>query len=68
MSWIEGTPKPNELIGRVCKYYLVQDEYTDMHVAHYIGNNKWMLIDGHDYIYDVVAYQELPPVYEKEGK
>lgn len=65
-QWIEGTPEPNELVGNVLKYYLVQDVWGDMHVAHYKGNNEWSLMDGNDNIYDVIAYQKLPPIYKSK--
>ena len=38
-EWIpcsEKLPKPNELVDNVRKYYLIQDEYGDMHVASYL--------------------------------
>jgi hypothetical protein len=65
-KWIsakERLPKNNEHIGNVCKYYLVQDEYGDMHVAHY-ESGKWfrrgILYPFED---DIVAWQELPKKY-----
>ena len=47
-QWIpcsERMPKQNEYVDHVCKYYLIQDEYEDMYVAHYttIG---WIPIDS----------------------
>ena len=42
-EWIscdEKLPKPNELADNVRKYYLIQDEYGDMHVASYLRNGR----------------------------
>ena len=46
--WIpvsEKLPEENEYIGDVCKYYLIQDEYGDMHVAH-LSNVGWIPMDS----------------------
>lgn len=68
-KWIpvsERLPKESEYVGNVCKYYLVQDEYGDMHVAHYkkIG---WIPVHSLKALGDeVVAWMPLPKPYEAE--
>ena len=69
-GWIpcnEKLPKPNELVDNVRKYYLIQDEYGDMHVASYLRNG-WISIDSFYTLEDdVVAWRPLPERYEYEG-
>lgn len=64
--WIpvsEQLPKENEYIGNVCKYYLIQDEYGDMHVAH-LSNVGWIPMDSLKAIGDeIIAWRELPKPY-----
>lgn len=68
-EWIpcsERLPKESEYVGNVCKYYLVQDEYGDMHVAHYkkIG---WIPMRSLKALGDeVVAWMPLPKPYKAE--
>ena len=67
--WIpvsERLPKENEYIGNVCKYYLIQDEYGDMHVAH-LSNVGWIPMHSLKAIGDeIIAWRELPESYEEE--
>ena len=67
--WIpcsERLPKENEYIGNVCKYYLIQDEYGDMHVAH-LSNVGWIPMDSLKAIGDeIIAWRELPQPYKEE--
>lgn len=57
-------PKENEYIEDVCKYYLIQDEYGDMHVAH-LSNVGWIPMDSLKAIgNEIVAWQELPQPYK----
>lgn len=69
--WIpcnERLPKENEYIGNVCKYYLIQDEYGDMHVAH-LSNVGWIPMDSLKAIGDeVIAWRELPQSYKAESE
>jgi hypothetical protein len=69
--WIpvsEQHPKENEYIGNVCKYYLIQDEYGDMHVAH-LSNVGWIPMNSLKAIGDeVIAWQELPQPYKAESE
>ena len=69
--WIpcsERLPKENEYIGDVCKYYLVQDEYGDMHVAH-LSNVGWIPMDSLKAIGDeVIAWMPLPQPYKEESE
>lgn len=69
--WIpcsERLPKENEYIGDVCKYYLVQDENGDMHVAH-LSNVGWIPMDSLKAIGDeVIAWRELPQPYKSESE
>lgn len=64
--WIpvsERLPKENEYIGNVCKYYLVQDEYGDMHVAH-LSNVGWIPMESLKAIgNEIIAWRELPQEY-----
>ena len=62
----ERLPKENEYVGDVCKYYLIQDEYGDMHVAH-LSNVGWIPMDSLKAIgNEIVAWQELPQPYVPE--
>ena len=67
-GWIpvsEQLPPKNEHIGDVCKYYLIQDEYGDMHVAH-LSNGGWIPMNSLKAIGDeVIAWQELPQPYRE---
>ncbi len=69
--WIpvsERLPKENEYIGDVCKYYLIQDEYGDMHVAH-LSNIGWIPMGSLKAIgYEIIAWQELPESYKTESE
>ncbi len=69
--WIpvsERLPKENEHIGNVWKYYLIQDEYGDMHVAH-LSNVGWIPMDSLKAIGDeVIAWQPLPQPYKAESE
>ena len=69
-AWIpvtERLPKPNEHIGNVRRYYLVQNEYGDMFVASYDG--EWEQIYRHEYYLDkIVAWMPLPKPFRKETK
>lgn len=68
-GWIstnDNLPEKNEYVNHVCKYYLIQDEYGDMHVAHYTGHG-WISIETFRVIEsDVVAWMPLPNVYKSE--
>lgn len=70
-GWIPTSrklPPPKEYVGKVCKYYLVQDEYGDMMVARYDGKG-WQQMYDFGYIEDaVVAYMELPEPYKAESE
>lgn len=70
-EWIscnKKMPKENEYVDGVCKYYLIQDEYGDMHVAHYT-NTGWRLLDSLSVLYDnVVAWRPLPEIYKAESE
>lgn len=69
--WIpvsERLPKENEYIGDVCKYYLIQDEYGDMHVAH-LSNVGWIPMDSLKAIgNEIIAWRELPQPYKVESE
>lgn len=70
-QWIpvsERLPNPNERIGLVNRYYLVQNEYGDMMVASYKSNTSgecwWEQIYCYFAIQDeVVAWMPLPERY-----
>ena len=70
-EWIscdEKLPKPNELADNVRKYYLIQDEYGDMHVASYLRNG-WISIDSFYTLEDdVIAWMPLPEPYKAESE
>ena len=70
-EWIpcsERLPKPNELVDNVREYYLIQDEYGDMHVASYLRNG-WISIDSFYTLEDdVIAWMPLPEPYKAESE
>lgn len=70
-KWIptsERLPKMNEFVGNVCKYYLIQDEYGDMHVAHF-SKNGWTSIDGiREIKAEIVAWMLLPLPWKAESE
>ena len=70
-EWIpcsERLPKENEYVGNVCKYYLIQDEYGDMHVAHLSGRG-WETIESFVPLRcDVLAWMPLPMPYREESE
>ncbi|MBO7733310.1 MAG: DUF551 domain-containing protein [Methanobrevibacter sp.] len=66
-KWIpvsERLPEVNQYVDDVCKYYLVQDRYGDMHVAHY-QEHGWESIESRLFI-DVVAWMPLPSPYQPQ--
>ena len=69
--WIpvsERLPKENEYIGNVRKYYLIQDEYGDMHVA-YLNNVGWIHMDSFKAIHsEVIAWMPLPEPYKEDAE
>ena len=68
-EWIptkERLPASNEKDGIVNKYYLIQNIYGDMMVAHYDGKG-WKQMYHRKYLEDkVVAWMELPKRYVNE--
>lgn len=70
-EWIpcsERVPKENEYVDNVCKYYLIQDEYGDMHVAHLSGRG-WETIESIKALgCDVIAWMPLPKPYREESE
>lgn len=70
-EWIpcsERLPKENEYVGDVCKYYLIQDEYGDMYVAH-LSSVGWIPINSLKAISDeVIAWQPSPQPYKAESE
>ena len=69
-KWIpcsERLPKENECVGNVWKYYLIQDEYEDMHVAH-LSSRGWETIESFKALEcDVVAWMPLPEKYKVDN-
>ena len=69
--WIpvsERLPEAGEYVVDVCKYYLIQDEYGDMHVAH-LSNVGWIPMDSLKAIgSEVIAYMPLPQPYKAESE
>jgi len=62
----EQLPKENEYVGDVCKYYLIQDEYGDIYVAH-LSSVGWIPINSLKAISDeVIAWRPLPQPYKTE--
>ena len=70
-EWIpcsERLPKENEYVDNVCKYYLIQDEYGDMHVAHLSGRG-WETIESIKALgCEVIAWMPLPEPYREDGE
>ena len=72
-KWIscnEQMPKPNETVGAVYKYYLIQNEFDDMMVASFredaFGKKYWEQMYRYEPITDkVVAWMELPEKYRE---
>lgn len=68
-EWVpcsERLPEENEYVGDVCKYYLIQDEYGDMYVAH-LSSVGWIPINSLKAISDeVIAWRPLPKPYKAE--
>ena len=63
---IERLPKAGEYVGNVAKYYLVQNEYGDMMVAHYNGK-YWRQIHQLEPITDeIIAWMPLPTPFEPQ--
>ena len=62
-------PKDNELDGDTWKYYLVQDEFGDMHIAHF-EDGEWFSVEKSldPFEEDIVAWQELPERYKAESE
>ena len=62
--WIpvsERLPKPDEYVGNVAKYYLVQNVYGDMLVARYTHSEYWEQIYQLKPVADeIVAWMPLP--------
>ena len=69
--WIpcsERLPEENEYVGDVCKYYLIQDEYGDMYVAH-LSSVGWIPINSLKAISDeVIAWKPSPEPYKTESE
>lgn len=67
-KWIpisERYPEKDEYVDDVPKLYLIQDEYGDMHVAHY-SSIGWIPTHSLKAIGDdVVAWTNLPEKYEE---
>lgn len=64
--WIpisERLPEVNQYVADVCKYYLIQDRYGDMHVAHY-QEHGWESIESRLFI-DAIAWMPLPKQYQE---
>jgi hypothetical protein len=60
-------PKPNELVGPVPKYYLIQTIFEDMYVARYTSNG-WIPINSSYALASedaVVVWMELPVPYKE---
>lgn len=71
-KWIpvsERLPKAGEYVGNVAKYYLVQNEYGDMIVAHYTHSGYWEQMYKLEPVSDkVVAWMPLPKSYKVESE
>lgn len=70
-EWIpasERLPKAGEFVGKVAKYYLVQNEYGDMMVAHYNGKYWEQIFQLGPITDEIIAWCELPVSYKKKGK
>ena len=72
MMWIpvsEWLPEADEYVENVAKYYLVQNEYGDMLVAHYTHSGYWEQIYQLQPIGDkIVAWMPLPEPYKTESE
>ena len=70
--WIpvsERLPKPNECVGNVCRYCLIQNEYGDMMVARWDGQGWEQMYQYGEYIEDdVTAWMPLPEPYEPQER
>lgn len=68
--WIpvsERLPNPGEYNEDVDRYYLVQNEYSDMLVARYAKKGYWEQIYQFGEIKEkIVAWQPLPEAYKEE--
>ena len=71
-KWIpvsERLPKPNECVGNVCRYCLIQNEYGDMMVARWDGQGWEQMYQYGEYIEDeVIAWMPLPKPYEPQER
>ena len=70
-GWIpvsERLPEVNEYVGSVCRHYLIQDEFGDMHVAHLCDRGWVPTCVLLELDCDVVAWMPLPEPYEGGGK
>lgn len=69
MQWIpvsERLPEENEYAGDVWKYYLVQDEYGDIYVAH-LSKRGWEPTGAlYTLRQEIVAWMPLPEPYKAE--
>lgn len=69
-GWIpvsERLPKPNEYVGNVCRYCLIQNKYGDMMVARWDGQGWEQMYQYGEYIEDeVIAWMPLPKPYEPQ--
>jgi hypothetical protein len=69
--WIsvsERLPKVNEYVGNIAKYYLVQNEFGDMMVAHYNGKYWRQIFQLKPIAYKIIAWCELPEPYKAESE
>lgn len=69
--WIsvsERLPKAGEYIGNVAKYYLVQNEYGDMMVAHYNGKYWKQMFQLEPIADEIIAWCELPEPFKSESE
>jgi hypothetical protein len=72
-KWVhckDRTPKPNETVGGVSKYYLVQDIYGGIYIARYttsgwIPAHSRFIIASDDV---VIAWMPLPEPYREESE
>jgi hypothetical protein len=69
--WIsvsERLPKANEYVGNIAKYYLVQNEYGDMMVAHYNGKYWRQIFQLKPIANKIIAWCELPQPFKAESE
>jgi hypothetical protein len=69
--WIsvsERLPKANEYAGNIAKYYLVQNEFGDMMVAHYNGKYWRQIFQLKPIAYKNIAWCELPQPFKAESE